>query len=84
MNDKNTNTKPEHSQRNEVGCDDLLAMLDGKGLHVHEMPDDSDEIFKAAKRFRNPIDTHYVMKGCRIVHTGTPYTIERFAYSYLG
>ena len=35
MNDKNTNTKPEHSQRNEVGCNDLLAEKDLKFSHVN-------------------------------------------------
>ena len=32
MNDKNTNTKPERSSGNEVGCDGLLAE---KNKYVH-------------------------------------------------
>ncbi len=62
----------------------LLSVLEEKNLHVHAMPDDSAEIYRALKRPTgwSITDTHYIMEGSKVVFIGTIQGVKRFALPF--
>lgn len=71
---------------------ELLQILDAKDLHVHEMPDNSEErrpIYRSNFEYRDTvypsihsIETHYLMHGSDVVHIGNTLTIQTFARNF--
>lgn len=64
----------------------VLEILDKHDLHVHEM---SDDYYKYPKRYKNyrrfkteitgsNYDTHYIVHGDKIAHSGNLVTIESY------
>jgi hypothetical protein len=62
----------------------LIATLDAKSLHVHQMPESGTaEIYQAlvGSSTRCPSHTHYVICDKYVLHIGTAETAESFAYN---
>ena len=63
----------------------LLQCLESKALLVSQMlKDDRAEIYKDydGVKMDCPSDTHYVMRGGKVVHIGNVKTVTSFAYSF--